>query len=180
MGLFDIVLLIIIAVFAMFGIWFGFIHTLGSLLGTVVGAYVSSRYYLWLATWITHITGWSDNLSNVIALTIVFVVANRVIGFLFWLIERFFHPLSSLPFIGSINRFLGLVLGFFEGMITLGLIFYFIDKFPVGDIFMGWVSASVVVPYTLHSAEILLPLLPDAITQLKSTIDILGKLQSAS
>ncbi|KKS70702.1 MAG: hypothetical protein UV42_C0046G0001, partial [Candidatus Magasanikbacteria bacterium GW2011_GWE2_42_7] len=65
MGLFDIVLLIIIAGFAMFGIWFGFIHTLGSLLGTAVGAFVATRYYLWLATWIVNITGWSEHTATV-------------------------------------------------------------------------------------------------------------------
>ena len=66
MGLSDIILLIIIAGFAMFGFWFGLIHTLGSLLGTVFGAYLASRYYEPMADWLINITGWGENISKVV------------------------------------------------------------------------------------------------------------------
>ncbi|EKD67797.1 MAG: Colicin V production protein [uncultured bacterium] len=165
MGLFDIVLLIIIAGFAMFGIWFGFIHTLGSLLGTAVGAFVATRYSAWLATWIVNITGWSDNTATVLSFVIVFMVSNRVIGFLFWMVDRFFKPLTNLPFISSLNRLLGLVLGVFEGMITLGLIFFVIEANPVSDTFMTWINESRVVPYTIGAANVLMPLIPDALKE---------------
>lgn len=171
MSIFDISILLIIAGFAMAGIWFGFVHTLGSLLGTAVGAYVGTRWYDMLATWIQGITGWSDNVCTVIAFIILFFVVNRVVGFLFWLVERFFNPLTRLPFISSINRFLGLILGFFEGLLTLGLIFYVIDKFPVGDTFMAWVAASTVVPYTLGAADIFMPLIPEAFQHINTVLD---------
>ena len=155
MGLFDIVLLIIIAGFAMFGIWFGFIHTLGSLLGTAVGAFVATRYYLWLATWIVNITGWSEHTAT------VFMVSNRLIGFFFWLFDRFFKPITNLPFLSSLNRFLGFLLGIFEGVVTLGLVFFVIQANPVNEKFMTWVDESRVVPYTLGAANVLMPLVSD-------------------
>src|SRR3989339_350934 len=161
MGLFDIVLLIIIAGFAMFGIWFGFIHTLGSLLGTAVGAFVATRYYLWLATWIVNITGWSEHTATVIAFVIVFMVSNRLIGFFFWLFDRFFKPITNLPFLSSLNRFLGFLLGIFEGVVTLGLVFFVIQANPVNEKFMTWVDESRVVPYTLGAANVLMPLVSD-------------------
>lgn len=174
MGLFDIVLLIIIAGFAMFGFWFGLIHTLGSLLGTVVGAYTASRWFDDMVAWVHGITGWEGNWVNVMMFSTAFIVINRLIGFLFWLIERFFDPLTRLPFITSLNRFLGVFFGIFEAMVTLGLIFFFVDKFPVGETFMGWVKSSQVVPYTVQVAEILFPLIPEAIKNLESAIGIMG------
>jgi len=165
MGLFDIVLLISIGGFGLFGLWFGLIHTLGSLLGTVAGAYLASRWYDNMVAWVEQITGWDGNWPNIIMF---------IIGFLFWLAERLFKSLTELPFIASLNRFLGFFLGLFEGMITFGLIFYFIDKFPVGETFMGWVAVSKVVPYTVNTADILLPLIPDAIKNLESAIGLIG------
>ncbi len=174
MGLFDIVLLILLGGFGLFGLWFGLIHTLGSLLGTVAGAYFASRWFDNMAEWVQGITGWDGNWTNIIMFTIAFVFINRLVGFIFWLVERFFEGFTKLPFIASMNRFLGLFLGIFEGMITLGLIFFFIDKFPVGETFMSWVEASTVVPFVADTAEILLPLIPEAIKELESAIGVIG------
>jgi uncharacterized membrane protein required for colicin V production len=175
MGLFDIVLLIILGGFGLFGLWFGLIHTLGSLLGTVAGAYFASRWFVSMVEWVNSVTGWEGNWLNIIMFAIAFVCINRFIGFLFWLVERFFKALTELPFIASINRFLGLFIGIFEGMITLGLIFFFIDKFPVGETFMGWVETSKIVSHTVSTAEILLPLIPEAIKEMESTIGFIGE-----
>jgi uncharacterized membrane protein required for colicin V production len=83
---------------------------------------------------------------------------------------------TRLPFLASLNRFLGFILGAFEGLITLGIIFFFVDKFPVGSVFMGWVESSVVVPYTLNTAQVLLPLIPQAVKELKSAVEYIGNI----
>lgn len=171
MGLFDIILLIIIAGFAMFGFWFGLIHTLGSLLGTVFGAYLASRYYEPMADWLINITGWGENTSRVLMFIIAFLIINRLVGFGFWIVEKFLHIITSLPFIKGLNRILGLLLGVFEGLITLGLVIYFIERFPLGDWVMERLADSIVAPYAVSTAEILLPLLPEALKMLQSTVD---------
>ncbi len=171
MGLFDVILLIIIAGFAMFGFWFGLIHTLGSLLGTVLGAFLASRYYEPMADWLNGITGWEGNVSKVLMFVIAFFVINRLVGFIFWIVDKFLSVLTRMPFIKGINRFLGMLLGVFEGMITIGLIIYFIDKVPLSEKIMDYIADSVVAPYTVSTAEVLLPLLPEALKMLNSTID---------
>ncbi len=171
MTLVDIVLLIIIGGFAMFGFWFGLIHTLGSLLGTAVGAFFATRWYEPMVEWIVDITGWSENVSAVLSFVITFVVINRLVGFLFSMGERFFKRFTSLPFIVSIDRFLGLLLGIFEGLVTLGIIFLFIDKFPINETLIDLLGASKVLPHTINAADILLPLIPEGIKELESTID---------
>lgn len=175
MSLFDIILLILIGGFAMFGFWFGLIHTLGSLVGTVLGAYLASRYYEPMADWLIGITGWGENVSRVVMFIIAFIVINRFVGFVFWILEKLFSIITRLPFIRSLDRLLGLLFGILEGFITIGLIFYFIARFPLSEKIMAWIEASKVAPYAIDIAEVLLPLLPDALKALKSTVDFVEK-----
>lgn len=170
MSLFDIVLVIIIAGFSLFGFWFGLIHTLGSLVGTVVGVFLSTRYYGILAGWIIHITGWNENFSNVLAFIITFVIINRLIGLLFFFIDKTLAILTHLPFLSGINRILGAIFGFFEGVVVLGIIFYFINKFPLSADFMAHVNASAIVPFTVKTASILWPFIPQALKALQDTL----------
>lgn len=170
MSFFDIILLIIIGGFAMFGFWFGLVHTLGSLLGTVFGVYLASRYYEPMAEWLIGITGWGGNVSRVVMFIIAFIIINRLVGFAFWIVDKFAGILTNLPFIKGINRLLGLALGIFEGLVTLGMIFYFIDKFPLSEWLMTYISASVVAPYATGVASVLLPLLPDALKLLQNSV----------
>ena len=155
----------------MFGFWFGLVHTFGSLAGTVLGAYVASRYYEPMAAWLVNITGWDGNHSKVLMFVISFVIINRLVGFGFWILDKTTNFITSMPFLNSLNRFLGMVLGLFEGVITLGLILYFIERVPLSDQFMGWMSASNIVPFLVSSAAVLIPLLPEALKMLRSTVD---------
>ncbi len=171
MSFFDIVLLIIIGSFGLFGLWFGLVHTLGSLVGTVLGAYLAFRYYEPVANWLMNVTHWSPNFSKVLIFVIAFFLINRIVGLVFWLIDKVLSLITRLPFINSINRLLGMVFGILEGAIVLGLIFYFISRFPVSDRFMEALAHSEVAPYTVNIASILWPLIPEAIRALQSTVN---------
>lgn len=171
MAWFDLSLIIIIGGFALFGLWFGFIHTLGSLAGTLVGAYVASRYYEPMAQWLIHITGWQGNTARVVMFILAFIVISRLVGFAFWLVDRLLSVVTRLPFISSINHILGAVLGFFEGLLTIGLAIYFIERVPLSPEFMQMVAQSKIAAQSSHIANVFIPLLPDALNLLKSTVD---------
>ncbi|MDO8499540.1 MAG: CvpA family protein [bacterium] len=171
MSLFDIVLVCIVAGFALFGLWFGLIHTLGSLIGTIFGVYLASHYYAPVADWLIQITGWGENISKVIIFTIAFIIINRLVGFAFWIVDKILSFFTSLPFISGINRLLGLLFGLFEGLLVIGVVLYFIVRFPLGDKFMAMLAASKIAPITVKLASILWPLLPEAIRVLRSTVE---------
>ena len=135
MSLFDLILLIIIGGFALFGLWFGLVHTLGSLLGTILGVYLASRYYQPFAEWLIQTTGWGANISKVIVFIIAFIIINRLVGLVFYVIDRALSVITKLPFISGINRLLGLAFGLFEGILVVGIVLYFIARFPFIDIF---------------------------------------------
>ena len=173
MSLFDIILLVIIGIFALAGLWFGLIHTLGSLAGTVVGVFLATRYYEPAANWLVNTTGWGANFSKVLIFIIVFFIINRLVGLAFWIVDKILSIFTKLPFVSGINRFLGLIFGVLEGMIVLGMVFYFIARFPLGDKFMSALSTSKIAPATVKLASVLWPLIPDALKMLQSTIDSL-------
>lgn len=170
MSLFDITLLVIIGIFALAGLWFGLVHTIGSLAGTVLGVYLATRYYEPAANWLINTTGWGANFSKVLIFVIAFFIINRLVGLVFWVIDKILSVITRLPFVNGINRFLGLIFGVLEGVIVLGMVFYFIARFPVGDKFMAALSASQIAPTTVNVASVLWPLIPDAIRTLQSTI----------
>ena len=64
----------------------------------------------------------------------------------------------------------GLIFGILEGAIVLGMAFFFIARFPLGDKFMTALSASQIAPVTVKLASVLWPLIPDALKMLQSTI----------
>lgn len=167
---FDFALILIVGGFGMFGLWFGLVHTLGSLVGTILGVYLASHYYEPVANWLIKTTGWGENFSRVIIFIIVFFLINRLVGLVFWILDKFLSFFTHLPFIHSIDRLLGLAFGLLEGALMLGITFYFIGKFPLGDTFSGWIAASKVVPYLVKLASILWPLLPDALKAAKGFI----------
>jgi membrane protein required for colicin V production len=170
MSTFDIVIIGIIAVFGLIGLWFGIVHTLGSLIGTVAGVYLASRYYAILADWLIKITGWGGNFPKVVAFIVAFIIIDRLVGLVFWLLDKFLSIFTRLPFIRGINRLLGLAFGLAEGVIVVGMTFYFMNYFPLSGQFMNMAVNSKIVPYTLKVASILWPLLPKALTILQNTV----------
>lgn len=175
MQLIDVILLIIIMGFSLAGLWFGLIHTVGSLFGTVFGVYLASRYYEIMATWLVGVTGWEGNGPRVLTFVLAFFIINRLVGLLFWFLEKIFSILTRLPFIRSLDRFLGLLLGFFEGFITVGIIIFFIERYPLAQGIMQHIANSTIAPYASRSASIIWPLLPEAMRIIESTVDYVEK-----
>ncbi|OGH91987.1 MAG: hypothetical protein A2534_01100 [Candidatus Magasanikbacteria bacterium RIFOXYD2_FULL_39_9] len=173
MSIFDIALLIIVAGFALFGLWFGLVHTLGSLIGTIVGVYLASRFYGVVANWIINFTGWNQNYITVIVFIVSFLLITRLVGFVFWLLQKFLSIFTSLPFIKGLDRILGMVFGAIEGALVVGISLYFIARFPISLMFMGGLAESQVAPPLVRLASILIPLFPEALRMLRSTVESL-------
>lgn len=162
MAAIDFVFLLIIFGFVLSGFWFGLIHTLGAVVGTIVGIYFSSRLYDDVAVWAQANFSGSLNIWKVVVFIILFAVVSRLIGYLFYLVERIFHLLSIIPFLKTINRLAGALLGLFEGSIVLGALIFIMQKFPFGlaeKIF----AASVIKGYLLGVFSVLMPFVPEAL-----------------
>lgn len=171
MSWFDISLIGIVALFAIGGFKLGVVQTFGSVVGTILGVYLASRYYEPMAAFIVKYTDWGGNLPKVIMFVIAFIIINRLVGFVFWAINRVFKLLTRLPFISSIDKLLGLILGILEGIITIGVVIYFLERFPVSKKLMEMIAASTLAEEIRKIANLFIPLLPEGLKLLKSTVD---------
>ncbi len=174
MSFFDVILICIIVGFGFFGFWFGFVHTIGSLIGTVLGVYLATRWYYPLSGWIIHFTGWTGNFIKVIVFILVFVIINRIVGIIFFLIDKALSIFTRLPFIHAFDRFLGFAFGIGEGIIVIGVVLYFINKFPLTPAFMTDLAQSSVALLCVHVASLFLPLIPLALKQISDSVSNFG------
>lgn len=146
----------------LFGFWFGLIHTLGSLVGTLAGVFLASRWYGGVAIWAQDNFSGSINVWNFIAFILLFIVINRLIGFLFHLAERAFEVVDKIPFLKSINRLSGAILGAVEGAVVIGAVLFIASRFPF-DLEERVFAASQLKGYFINVFNILLPLVPEAL-----------------
>ncbi|MBI2551431.1 CvpA family protein [Candidatus Uhrbacteria bacterium] len=116
----DIVLLLAFGGFIATGWKFGLIQGLGSMLGAVLGALWSFS----LSGGIAHAFGLGA-VGRVIILLILFLLIAKLIGLLFWAINKFYKLFSFIPLSGTLNHLLGAVLGLLEGILILGVILYY-------------------------------------------------------
>ncbi len=171
MPLFDIILLVVLIGFALFGLWFGLVHTIGSLIGTAFGVYLASRYYEPLANWIINFTSWDQNYVKVIIFVLTFILIARLVGFVFWIMEKVLLIFTRLPFIHGLDKLLGMVFGVVEGAVVIGVSLFFISRFPISLTFMDGLAHSQLAPPLVRLAGILIPLFPEALRMLRSTVE---------
>jgi len=173
MSIFDITLLVIVSGFALFGLWFGLVHTIGSLIGTAFGVYLASRYYEPVANWIIGFSGWNQNYIKVIVFIVSFTLITRLVGFVFWIMEKFLTIFTRMPFVHGMDKLLGAIFGILEGAVVVGVSLYFIARFPISLSFMSGLAQSQVAPPLVKIASILVPLFPEALRMLRSTVESL-------
>ncbi len=170
MTLFDFLLLIAIFGFMWFGFWFGAIHMVGGLIGTIAGSWLAGHYYDTLSLVISNILGINSPWLNLICFIKIFVLVNRLIGFIFYILDKTFGFLSRLPFIKTIDRLGGLVFGLLEAVMVIGLTLYFASRLPLPMLFENAVAASRVAQRLITMASVLVPLLPDIIRKVQPYI----------
>lgn len=166
MSIFDVILLIILAGFVFYGLFFGLIRTLGSLVGLVVGLWLTIIFYLTVFDWVKNLFFGHELAGKVITFIVLFTLINRLIGFIFVLLDRTFDLISIIPFLKTINRLAGAALGFIEGGLVLGLALLFISE----TAFSGWLAASKVAPFLIGFAKAIMPLLPGLLERVKGVM----------
>ncbi|MFH1193399.1 MAG: CvpA family protein [bacterium] len=162
MVLIDFILLIVLGGFALFGLWFGLIHTAGALVGTALGVFLSSRWYEGVAIWAQSKFAGDLNVWKVITFILLFILINRLIGLLFYILEKMFNIITSLPFLKSIDRLAGAALGLLEGAVVIGGLVFIANRFPFG-LEQKLFAASAFKNFFLGVFNILMPLVPQAL-----------------
>ena len=162
----DLILLLILFSFIAFGFALGLVQTIGALIGVVLGAWLAGIWYEPVGNWLTPILLGHSVAAHIIAFILVFTVLNRLVGLVFWFINKIFNLVSIIPFTKSLNRILGALFGFLEGTLVLGLILFFSSRLGISEWWLGVIKGSKLAMWLIQMAGILTPLLPELIRKI--------------
>ncbi|MFA5020611.1 MAG: CvpA family protein [Patescibacteria group bacterium] len=165
----DIILIIIFFGFVFSGFAMGMIRSIGAIAGLAAGTWVAGHYFVAPADWLTPIIGGNGSLAKIISFFVIFLLVDRLTVFIFKIINRGFRLLSILPFLKTLNRLGGVILGAVEGILALGLVIYIIAKFfPAAGLVTDHFDNSQAAHFFVSMAQWLIALLPGAFGNIKS------------
>jgi membrane protein required for colicin V production len=171
MAIIDMIFVVIVLFFVGLGLMKGLLYSLISFIGTIIGVFVASRYFEPMADWLIATFDWAENLSRVVVFIIAFLIINQVIGLAFLFLKKISRWFNKVPFLGWINRIAGGAFGLLQSVVILAFIVYVIERFPLSEALMTALAESMAAPYLSGIAALLVPLLPDALQTIQSTVD---------
>lgn len=119
MNLFDIIILIVLLVFAVKGSLRGLVNEVSSLAGLIVGGWLAYHYYPILSIPIIKIL----HLPEHIAAFLTFMLLLMLAGFIAHILGNIITTALRVVMLGSLNRLGGLVIGAAEGALLLSMLF---------------------------------------------------------
>ncbi|MEA2064672.1 MAG: CvpA family protein [Patescibacteria group bacterium] len=169
MPIFDVILLVVLTIFAVWGFFFGFIQAFGSLAGLILGVLAANKYYLLLASWLGFIPV-GETAIKIISFFTILILISKLTGLAFYFIDKFFHLISIIPFLKTINRILGGILGFIEGFLIIGVFLYIAHNYSINLLPEEMISDSKLTPIALNGFEYFIDLLQPIFQKVKNLI----------
>lgn len=153
----NIVLILILLGFLGAGLKDGFVQTLGRLVGSILGIIAGRLWSAQLSVFLAPFmpAGW----ARLIAFVIIFLIATRLVGFAFKIVDGVYKVISFIPFLKSINSFLGALLGALEGFVLVGGAIWLIVTFKLIPSLLALLTASAVAMWILHAFQSILGIL---------------------
>lgn len=165
MNYLDIIFIIILLFFTFNGLRKGLVKVVGGILGILAGIYFAGIFYLQFADWLQTVTDiFSPTELNIVSFIAVFIIANRIFALIIFILDK----IVKVPVINSINKLLGGILGFVQGVLIVTLIitiFTNLGSFVGAD---NVISNSYIAPYSSKAMALIRPLLPQDLKSIPS------------
>ncbi len=168
----DIILLILLLGFFIRGWQAGLIRMLAGLIGIVAGIVVAGHFYPVVTDWFVRLPFLANkqNLTNILSMVVIFLAVNGIIGVGAYLIDKTFNIFAFIPFIKTINKIIGALLGLLGGAFIFGWLIIMLNKFPFAEFITNYLSNSQIVPYLTYISNLIMPLWPVAIQQIRGVL----------
>lgn len=163
LSILDLILILVVFVFIAFGFTMGLVQSIGALVGVVIGTWLAGVYYEPIGSWFESVFLGSAVAARVVSFILIFTIVNRLVGLVFWLVNKIFNLISIIPFAKSLNRILGALLGLAEAVLTIGMMIYFTTQLAPVDWWQAAVEGSKIAKLLVDLASILTPLLPEIV-----------------
>ncbi len=119
----DLIILIIAALGAVQGVFKGFILSATSLLGLILGFYISLRFAWYIEAILRQSTGSDSALMHLLAFGICYLLVIIVMYFIGKTIQKMLEMAS----LGCLNRISGAIFGAFKGLLLVSALIYVIE-----------------------------------------------------
>jgi membrane protein required for colicin V production len=173
MPIFDLILIIFLGLFVLYGFYLGATRMILSLLSAILSIIIAINIFLDVYSWISFIGFGSDSLGKTITFVLVLIIVHYLLSIVFKLIAKVLKIITSLPIISFINRFLGGALGLIKGLFILGIIIFVMSNYALSsDILSFLVIDSDIAPVLIESVNWVSPLVPSAIDTIESNVII--------
>ena len=137
-------LLTIAGFFILSGMYHGFIRTAGSLVGLVGGAVVAS----WIINRLSETLALGEHpVWTIVFFIIILALCAQLIGWIFVLVDRAYKLLSIIPFLSSINKLLGGLIGLIEAVVIIAAIGYAAQTYLSEGAFQAAILGSQVMSW---------------------------------
>lgn len=163
--LIDVILIVFVVIFMVAGGVLGLIHTLGSFFGAIVGVFVASHLSAPVTTVLAPVFGGNTTVVSIVVFLIIYIIASRLFGFFFFLFEKSLGLAAKLPFLKSIDKLLGAILGFLEGVVAVAAFVYFVGSVLPATWIQNLVQTSQVGAWLLSVFGFLSALVPAAVRE---------------
>lgn len=157
---FTLLLAIFVLAFIFAGFLFGAIHTLGSLIGLVFGLIVAGSFSDDLAPAFRIFFGGNEDVARLVMFIVIFVAISRLIGYVIHVVDKGAKFLRFIPFVTTIDRFVGAGLGLIEAVLVLGTVLIVASNFSLPPFLDNGIAESWLAKLLMWGARVLAPLLP--------------------
>jgi len=142
----DIVWLIIVLFFVVWGAMRGLFRELFGLLGIFVGFIVAVNYYEVVGNTIgSEFTSLSPQITKLISFAIIFIGIALIGG----LVGAILHGISKYSLVKGVDRGGGLLLGLIEGAVVCSIILILLTVSPLAENLNRWRKGSIISPYLM-------------------------------
>ncbi len=162
MGILDIIIIILFIGFIGSGFWFGFVHTLGTIIGVVVGILAAGSLYDGISNFF-QLFLLKPQMADLVAFVVIFIATSQLVGWVAKAFDSGFKLIKLFPFVSSANRLAGAMLGFVEGALVIGVVLYVAGSFDISPGLSQAIDNSILAGLFMTIASIVTPLLPDSL-----------------
>lgn len=151
----DLVIALVVLLYLVGGSNRGTLRSVLSLAGFLAAIYVASHLYQPIGSVLRMIIG-NSAWAEFVAFVLVFVILTGIAAVLGTLGIRYLR----LPKKNNVDRLVGAVLGFIEGLLAAQLFVILFVKFPVWEFLVSTIQNSMIANQLLLHPDVLLALLP--------------------
>ena len=170
MNLLDIILILIVLSFIYKGAQQGITYMIGQAIGIIAGVLIASRVFDDLARLIQPLFLGNYAIAAIFSFVLIFGIINELLGLILNTLNVFGF-LRNLPIFGTLDKWIGALLGLFVGNLILGVILFFLLRIPSHTFLDELLRTSSLVPLFINFATWFIALFPQDFKILPTVIE---------